>query len=86
MNGTSLNGSNGNTRSPDGHELDHGDHHHNVRVFDDPNAISHVKFRIVETGKAKWQRFLHGGKWQVRRCQSSHIAQIEYGIDEGASS
>lgn len=29
------------------------------------NARRSTSQRIKETGKARWQRFLHGGKWQV---------------------
>lgn len=61
MNGSSNVNENGSTPSSSRNE------NSNIQVFDDRtgNGINNIKIRIKETGKARWQRFLHGGKWQA---------------------
>lgn len=54
-----MNGHNENGNEAGGHLSVAG--HSNIHII--PHTTSH---RIKESGKVRWQRFLHGGKWQVR--------------------
>lgn len=72
MNGSSNVNENGSTRSSSRNE------NSNIQVFDDRtgNGINNVKIRIKESGKAKWQRFLHGGKWQASRLYQRVVSLV----------
>lgn len=52
----------------------------NIHIFDEHhlngNALENVRIRVKETSKARWQRFLHGGKWQVCCKLSLHDSPL----------